>query len=329
MADSSASRLAVIHRHLTKDSGTFIFYLCFIHNRHSRNFIPSGIGFLKPGVFVFSTFFQRVCWLVRLQTKTGFDISLSDKRVLTNLLHELLIIWSLCYAFWRRLCSHNCTIRRIVVFIKKSCFYLYFSWTTDEKAGPKVPSSIPKKRQELLRWNGWGYEDSGFVLNNLGTEQNPKYVFTFSGSRYEIASADLPHFYEWAYNTIGIQPSRKKDPQGEPNYPPPIVNEGIANFVRVICEFVITTLFLIGFVSELKNTNITFSFEGMDRLFRAHGHTLHDIALLRGGQFLRIPDVVVWPGEYCFLKKRLLPFKINCLTYLSITQNVTLMWKNW
>jgi alkyldihydroxyacetonephosphate synthase len=41
----------------------------------------------------------------------------------------------------------------------------------------------------------------------------------------------------------------------------------------------------------------------MDRLFRAHGHTLHDIALLRGGQFLRIPDVVVWPGEYCFLKK--------------------------
>jgi hypothetical protein len=61
MADSSASRLAVIHRHLTKDSGTFIFYLCFIHNRHSRNFIRSGIGFLKLGVFVFSTFFQRVC----------------------------------------------------------------------------------------------------------------------------------------------------------------------------------------------------------------------------------------------------------------------------
>ncbi len=55
---------------------------------------------------------------------------------------------------------------------------------------------------------------------------------------------------------------------------------------------------MIGFVSDLKNTKITFSFEGMDRLFRAHGHTLHDIALLRGGQFLRIPDVVVWPGEF-------------------------------
>ena len=48
MADSSASRLAVIHRHLTKDSGTFIYFflnLSFIHNRHSRNFIRSGIGF--------------------------------------------------------------------------------------------------------------------------------------------------------------------------------------------------------------------------------------------------------------------------------------------
>ncbi len=51
-----------------------------------------------------------------------------------------------------------------------------------------------------------------------------------------------------------------------------------------------------GFVSDLKNTTISYSFEGMDRLFRAHGHTLHDIAHLRAGQFLRIPDIVVWPG---------------------------------
>lgn len=50
-------------------------------------------------------------------------------------------------------------------------------------------------------------------------------------------------------------------------------------------------------MSDLKNTPITFSFEGMDRLFRAHGHTLHDVGMLRAGQFLRIPDVVVWPGK--------------------------------
>lgn len=161
-----------------------------------------------------------------------------------------------------------------------------------DKVAPKIPSSIPKKRQELLRWNGWGYEDSGFVLNNLGTEQHPKYVFTFSGSRYEIASADLPHFYDWACTTIGVHPGKKKDPQGEPSYPEPILNEG--------------------FVNGLKNTSMTFSFEGMDRLFRAHGHTLHDIALLRGGQFLRIPDVVVWPECHSHVEELVaLAFKYN------------------
>jgi hypothetical protein len=96
----------------------------------------------------------------------------------------------------------------------------------------------------LLRWNGWGYEDSGFVLSNLGTEQNPKYVFTFSGSRYEIASADLPHFFDWAYATIGVDPAKKKDPQGEPSYPPPIVNEGTVNlFVFFFIVFLIKVLF--------------------------------------------------------------------------------------
>ena len=51
-----------------------------------------------------------------------------------------------------------------------------------------------------------------------------------------------------------------------------------------------------GFFQDLKTTPITFSLEGMDRLFRAHGHTLHDVAHLRSGTFPRIPDIVVWPG---------------------------------
>jgi len=39
----------------------------------------------------------------------------------------------------------------------------------------------------------------------------------------------------------------------------------------------------------------------MDRLFRAHGHTLHDVAQLRSGTFARIPDIVVWPGTHLFI----------------------------
>ena len=49
-------------------------------------------------------------------------------------------------------------------------------------------------------------------------------------------------------------------------------------------------------MTELKLTSVTFSLDGRDRAFRAHGHTLQDIATLRVGQFPRIPDIVVWPG---------------------------------
>lgn len=58
-------------------------------------------------------------------------------------------------------------------------------------------------------------------------------------------------------------------------------------------------------MNGLKATDVTYSFDGMDRLFRAHGHTLHDIAMLRVGRFPRIPDVVVWPGiPYFYLLKQ-------------------------
>ena len=52
------------------------------------------------------------------------------------------------------------------------------------------------------------------------------------------------------------------------------------------------------FVEDLKKLGLAYSFDGDDRLFRAHGHTLHDISTLRTGMFPRIPDVVVWPGEW-------------------------------
>jgi len=91
----------------------------------------------------------------------------------------------------------------------------------------KVPGSIPKKRQELLHWNGWGYKDSGFVLVTKGTKRNPSYGFTFSGSRYEIANTELPHFFEWVNARMGISPDTKKDSQPPPlNYPEPIINQG-------------------------------------------------------------------------------------------------------
>lgn len=252
MADSSADRLAVIHRHLSRDSGTV--YLCHLNVSSAKSFccqchLFAGVISLDLASVFFSvhvTFSQRVFrTVVDCRRKTSFDISICQVTTYTVWWHTSYWLFELSL---HGLCSYDCMICRIMEFVERVIFLLSlstFCWPTDGKAaGPKVPSSIPKKRQELLRWNGWGYEDSGFVLSNLGTEQNPKYVFTFSGSRYEIASADLPHFFDWAYATIGVDPAKKKDPQGEPSYPPPIVNEGTVNlFVFFFIVFLIKVLF--------------------------------------------------------------------------------------
>ena len=42
---------------------------------------------------------------------------------------------------------------------------------------------------------------------------------------------------------------------------------------------------------------IEHSLSGEDRLFRAHGHTLAEIFVLREGIFKRMPDIVLWPSK--------------------------------
>lgn len=48
-------------------------------------------------------------------------------------------------------------------------------------------------------------------------------------------------------------------------------------------------------LGELSKLGISFSTKVMDRVFRSHGQTLHDIYTLKKSTFERIPDVVVWP----------------------------------
>lgn len=62
-------------------------------------------------------------------------------------------------------------------------------------------------------------------------------------------------------------------------------------------ERIILLLFVAAFLDELRHLEISFSLNGVDRLIRSHGHTLHDIFMLREGTFERIPDIVAWPGE--------------------------------
>ncbi|GFR65433.1 alkylglycerone-phosphate synthase, partial [Elysia marginata] len=125
--------------------------------------------------------------------------------------------------------------------------------------------------QELLKWNGWGYKDSKFFVNKDGHVE-------FTGERYRISGSTMPAMREWMIKTIGVSLDHKAPAQPDicaANIPLPIKNDG--------------------FLSDLRKTSISHSDDCQDRLFRAHGHTLHEIFLLREGKFERIPDLVVWP----------------------------------
>ncbi|XP_047401052.1 alkyldihydroxyacetonephosphate synthase, peroxisomal isoform X2 [Sciurus carolinensis] len=131
--------------------------------------------------------------------------------------------------------------------------------------------TIPKKRQEVMKWNGWGYNDSKFFFNKKGEAE-------LTGKRYPLSGLTLPALKEWIQNTLGVNLEHKTTSKASLNpsdTPPSIVNED--------------------FLRELKETNISYSQEADDRVFRAHGHCLHEIFLLREGMFQRIPDIVLWP----------------------------------
>ncbi|XP_012997896.1 alkyldihydroxyacetonephosphate synthase, peroxisomal isoform X2 [Cavia porcellus] len=120
--------------------------------------------------------------------------------------------------------------------------------TAAPTATPAAPESgiIPKKRQELMKWNGWGYNDSKFFLNKKGQLE-------LTGKRYPLSGVALPTFKDWIQNTFGINLDHKTTSKASLNpsdTPPSIVNED--------------------FLHELKKTNISYSQEADDRVFRAH-----------------------------------------------------------
>ncbi|RXM28432.1 Alkyldihydroxyacetonephosphate synthase, peroxisomal [Acipenser ruthenus] len=132
--------------------------------------------------------------------------------------------------------------------------------------------TIPKRRQDILKWNGWGYNDSKFTFNKKGQAE-------FTGKRYRLSGMVLPALREWFEKTFGASLEHKTPARSalDPSeVPPPILNEG--------------------FVQDLKGTAIPFSCEIEDRIFRAHGHCLHEVFALREGKFERVPDLVVWPN---------------------------------
>ncbi|XP_030373520.1 alkyldihydroxyacetonephosphate synthase [Scaptodrosophila lebanonensis] len=144
--------------------------------------------------------------------------------------------------------------------------------TLDERLSKRVNSVIPKKRQEALKWYGWGYNDSQFY-GREGT-------ICFRGDRYPLGGCELPNFTKWVHQKfqLTIDPD-KEYPKLPQSYPKPIQNAA--------------------FLQELRaSTQVEHSGEGVDRLVRCHGQTLHDIYSLWHNRFRRIPDLVLWPRSH-------------------------------
>uniref|UniRef100_H2Y724 Alkylglycerone-phosphate synthase n=1 Tax=Ciona savignyi TaxID=51511 RepID=H2Y724_CIOSA len=140
--------------------------------------------------------------------------------------------------------------------------------------------SIPRRREELLKWSGWGYKDSLFKLNEKGS-------ICFTGSRYKLSGMILPELRPWMESTMGIHIEQKSKAVSEidpSKLPKPILNEG---FMQEMHQ----TVYLLNVLFYINTLSL--------KLFRSHGHTLEELFLLRKGQSnARIPDVIVFPRNH-------------------------------
>eukprot|EP00051_Salpingoeca_urceolata_P007868 m.101232 g.101232 ORF g.101232 m.101232 type:complete len:756 (-) comp15448_c0_seq3:111-2378(-) len=130
----------------------------------------------------------------------------------------------------------------------------------------------PEHRQDVLKWNGWGYRDSFFKLNDAG-------LMMFTGTRYELSGEEMPQFRQWMEDTMGMDVNVMAPAQERvPDVAAPIIDHA--------------------FLKDIEGHHAGLSTQTEDRLFHSHGHTCEEMFVLRHGTPGRVPDAVVWPGSH-------------------------------
>lgn len=143
--------------------------------------------------------------------------------------------------------------------------------TLDERLSKDVHGVFPKRRQDVLKWYGWGYKDSEFYVKDN--------VIHFKGDKYPLEGTSLPYFTEWVLHTFNVSVHDNiPKPELPKEFPKPTVNKG--------------------FLADIQTSQISYTQEGIDRFVRCHGQTLHDIYNLCHDKFKRIPDIVTWPTNH-------------------------------
>jgi len=126
--------------------------------------------------------------------------------------------------------------------------------------------------KQALKWNGWGYTDTQFALNDKGQ------VY-LTGARYDMCGVAFPKLRAWAEENFGMD----MNVASPANLDLPIATAPIRNEE---------------FIKAIQGNFASISFGDKDRIFHGRGCTTEDIFRARYSNFHRIPDVVIWPGKH-------------------------------
>jgi len=125
-----------------------------------------------------------------------------------------------------------------------------------------------------VRLDVWGFEDSGFTLNEQGSVE-------MRGDRYPLAGQELPTLLPWISEVLEVQVETKDFNQ--PSYPPPVPEpRANADFVNEVRE-------ALGEEALCDDPS--------QRLRHGHGHTQEEMYAIKYGRLQRLPDLVVFPGD--------------------------------
>jgi alkyldihydroxyacetonephosphate synthase len=126
---------------------------------------------------------------------------------------------------------------------------------------------------EIESLDEWGFQDSGFTINERGHA-------TFIGQRYTLSGLELPTLVPWICDMLQVGVHREDVHPRNPQAIPAARNHPA--FEQAISAF-------------LKPEQISQTAE--IRLRHGHGHTQEELYKVKYGMLDRIPDLVVYPTE--------------------------------
>lgn len=140
-----------------------------------------------------------------------------------------------------------------------------------ERIVPPLPTIKADEVESLIEW---GFEDSGFKLNERGHA-------TFTGKRYGLSGLEMPVLVPWVQNMLKVEVSADDTHQSTyPNYIPEAGSH--PTFMEAVSK-----IFSKDKISQ----------EAKVRLRHGHGQTQEEMYNLKYGHLKRIPDLVVYPTE--------------------------------